>query len=64
MLFSYENLEHIGKMKSITKYISKMGNRREINRYVHNKEHITINTLDDLLIAQNKVKNINEKNQI
>jgi glucose-1-phosphate cytidylyltransferase len=58
MIFDYKNIMHIKNIKSISYYINKIGNLDQINRYTHEKNHITINTLEDLMIAQHKIKNL------
>lgn len=58
MIFNSENLKYLGRMTSISNYFNKMGRLGMINRYVHNNKHITINTIDDLIIAQYKIKNL------
>ena len=60
MLFDIKNLKFMKNFKSLVKYINKIGSIGEINEYIHRKQHLTINTLEDIYISEKKIKKLNE----
>ena len=59
MIFDYKNINLIKNAKSLPNYINKLCALKQVNEYIHKKNHITFNTIEDVSIAQNKINKIN-----
>ena len=58
MVFDYNNLKYIQNYSKIENYINKLCKLNLINEYIHKKDHFTFNTVEELFLIKNKIKNI------
>ena len=56
MLFDFANIKHIKNNKKLSNYFKKMCKLNLINEYIHNGNHLTVNTLEDLANAKTLIK--------
>ncbi len=62
MIFDTKNIKYMSGYKSLPNYINKLAKINQINLYSHNKKHVTINTIEDIILAERKLnKMINKK---
>ena len=57
MIFDYENINYIKRYNKLENYINHLCQLNLVNEFTHNKKHLTFNTIEDIRIAKNKLKN-------
>lgn len=61
MVFDYENINYIERMKKLDNYFIKLCEIKKINSFEHTGYHITFNSLAELEHARKSIKKIHEK---
>ena len=56
MILDYNNIDIIKKKKKFENYLKYMAETNQINEYNHKGNHITVNTLEELNLANKKIK--------